>query len=226
MQPEIESLLRDIGALGDQVRAAAAPTAPTTSSFDIDSLQADIERAIAEAQASPKMAAPIAVPIAAKQPAPPPRIDPLLQEIDAALADDADSLVARAGGDVRAALASVFDEGALAGLDEEINRALIEAFGTSKLDNPTFRAETIPRITNPVAKFDGIAKKFPHVCTEQAISANHRIRLKRIDRLTSKRELQCVNGGGTNAPRSARGRIVHKATIMRSKRESVWINII
>lgn len=161
MQPEIESLLRDIGALGDQVRAAAAPTAPSPSSFDIDALQADIERAIAEAQASPKMAAPIAVPIAAKQPAPPPRIDPLLQEIDAALADDADSLVARAGGDVRAALASVFDEGALAGLDEEINRALIEAFGTSKLDNPTFRAETIPRITNPVAKFDGIAKQIP-----------------------------------------------------------------
>ena len=161
MQPEIESLLRDIGALGDQVRAAVAPTAPPPSSLDIDALQADIERAIAEAQTSPKIAAPIAVPIAAKQPAPPPRVDPLLQEIDAALADDADSLVARAGGDVRAALASVFDEGALAGLDEEINRALIEAFGTSKLDNPTFRAEPIPRITNPVAKFGGIAKQIP-----------------------------------------------------------------
>lgn len=165
MQPEIESLLRDIGALGDQVRAAVTPTAPPQSSLDVDALHADIERAIAEAQVIPKVevsiAVPIAVPIAAKQPAPPPRVDPLLQEIDAALADDADSLVARAGGDVRAALASVFDEGALAGLDEEINRALIEAFGTSKLDNPTFRAEPTPRITNPAAKFGGIAKQIP-----------------------------------------------------------------
>ena len=58
-----------------------------------------------------------------------PPIDPLIQEIDAALADDADSLLKGTNGDIGAALKSVFDERALSGQEEEINRALIEAFG-------------------------------------------------------------------------------------------------
>lgn len=172
IQPEIELLLRDIGALTDDVRAAT--TAPV---FDIESLHADIERALADAEAAKRAtkqsagfeksaAAPAPTPpliaiVAPPRPTQTVRVDPLLAEIDAALADNADSLVARADGDVRSALASVFDEGALAGLDDEINRALIEAFGTSRLESPTYLAEPAPRITNPVERFNGIAKQVP-----------------------------------------------------------------
>ncbi len=170
--PEIESLLRDIGALTQDVHVAVRPP-----DFDIEALHADIERALADAEAaksSPKANAPTLEKPNTPPPPPPapvvvtpvsrpqaPRVDPLIAEIDAALADDADSLIARADGDVKNAVASVFDEGTLAGLDEEINRALIEAFGTSRLESPTYLADPNARISNPVGKFDGIAKQLP-----------------------------------------------------------------
>ena len=82
-------------------------------------------------------------------------IDPLLREIDAALADDADALLRDANGDIDSALRSVFDERALTGQEEEINRALIEAFGTSRVDRPSFA------ITNPLPNFEGAARELP-----------------------------------------------------------------
>lgn len=87
-------------------------------------------------------------------------IDPLLREIDAALADDADALLRNADGDIDGALRSVFDERALSGQEEEINRALIEAFGTSRVERPSFAPPggTPAVVTNPVPAFEGSAR--------------------------------------------------------------------
>ncbi|MGA1224777.1 MAG: hypothetical protein ACO31E_09445 [Phycisphaerales bacterium] len=92
-------------------------------------------------------------------------VDPLIREIDAALADDADALLQGSDGDVGEALRSVFDERALSGQEEEINRALIEAFGTSRVERPSFAmgANGKPAVvTNPVGEFDGSAREVPH----------------------------------------------------------------
>ena len=83
-------------------------------------------------------------------------VDPLLKEIDAALADDADALLKGANGDIGEALRSVFDERALSGQEEEINRALIEAFGSSRVAAPAFAT---PQITNPLPGFEGSARQ-------------------------------------------------------------------
>lgn len=82
-------------------------------------------------------------------------VDPLIKEIDAALADDADALLKGANGDVGQALRSVFDERALSGQEEEINRALIEAFGSSRVAAPSF---STPQVTNPLPGFEGSAR--------------------------------------------------------------------
>lgn len=83
-------------------------------------------------------------------------VDPLLKEIDAALADDADALLKGADGDIGQAIRSVFDERALSGQEEDVNRALIEAFGTSRVENPSFESSTI---SNPLPGFDGSARE-------------------------------------------------------------------
>ena len=85
-------------------------------------------------------------------------VDPLMQEIDAALSDDADSLLKDANGDIDSALRSVFDERVLSGQEEEVNRALIEAFGTSRAMVPSFASAAI---TNPLSNFDGAARELP-----------------------------------------------------------------
>ncbi|MEY2716140.1 MAG: hypothetical protein RIT24_2483 [Planctomycetota bacterium] len=82
-------------------------------------------------------------------------VDPLIKEIDAALSDDADALLKGANGDVGQALRSVFDERALSGQEEEINRALIEAFGSSRVAAPSF---STPQVTNPLPGFEGSAR--------------------------------------------------------------------
>jgi hypothetical protein len=82
-------------------------------------------------------------------------VDPLIKEIDEALADDADALLKGANGDVGQALRSVFDERALSGQEEEINRALIEAFGSSRVAVPSF---STPQVTNPLPGFEGSAR--------------------------------------------------------------------
>jgi len=82
-------------------------------------------------------------------------IDPLLREIDAALSDDADALLRGSNGDIGEAVRSVFDERALSGQEEEINRALIEAFGTSRVERPSFTQSVV---TNPLPGFEGAAR--------------------------------------------------------------------
>lgn len=131
---------------------------------------AEMERQIqallgGDAQPHPQGDAPSA-PAAAPTPAPDVRseaieaepIDPLIREIDAALSDDADALLRNSNGDIAGAVRSVFDERALSGQEEEINRALIEAFGTSRVERPSFSQ---PAVTNPLPGFDGAARPLP-----------------------------------------------------------------
>ncbi len=85
--------------------------------------------------------------------------DPALREIDAALVDDTSAILEAHGGDLDAALGSVFDPRVLAGQEEDVNRALIEAFGSSRLP---WRAGEPGVVTNPASGFsDGPSREMP-----------------------------------------------------------------
>ena len=123
----------------------------------IESLLAGEPDAPAHAEPAPEQATTVALPTDIRADALEAEpVDPLLKEIDAALADDADTLLKGANGDIGEALRSVFDERALSGQEEEINRALIEAFGSSRVAAPSF---VTPQITNPLPGFEGSARQ-------------------------------------------------------------------
>lgn len=157
-------MLDDANIPGDAAPSGSQPT----MDLDFAAMQAQIEALLGGgAEAAPAAEAPSAAPArdvrAESLDAPP--IDPLIQEIDATLADDADSLLKGANGDIGAALKSVFDERALSGQEEEINRALIEAFGTSRVAAPSFSS---PQVTNPLPGFDGAARKItPEIARDE-----------------------------------------------------------
>lgn len=84
--------------------------------------------------------------------------DPMLQEIEQLLDDTNDAVLKRTNGDLNAALESVFDPQALAGQEEDVHRALIEAFGTSRRASSSFSPAAI---TNPAPKFEGVSRAVP-----------------------------------------------------------------
>lgn len=144
--------------------ALAAGAGGAGLEMDFEAMQRQIESLLAgepdaptHAEPSPGQATPVAantdIRADALETEP---VDPLLKEIDAALADDADTLLKGANGDIGEALRSVFDERALSGQEEEINRALIEAFGSSRVAAPSFAT---PQITNPLPGFEGSARQ-------------------------------------------------------------------
>lgn len=98
-----------------------------------------------------------------------PPVDPLLQEVESLLADDADSLMRASGGDIGRAIDSVFDPRALSGQEEDVSRALIEAFGSTRSLAFSFGDASI---TNPAPRFDGVSKEVspdtPRVDLERA----------------------------------------------------------
>ena len=150
LEKQIQALLNGGGAPAEATEGA--PAAAEAPSFD----HAADQLAEPTAGANPEpISAPSAVPSTdllrdALEQEP---VDPLLREIDAALADDADALLRGSNGDIDTALRSVFDERALTGQEEEINRALIEAFGTSRVERPSFA------VTNPLPNFEGAARE-------------------------------------------------------------------
>jgi hypothetical protein len=150
LEKQIQALLNGGGAPAEATEGA--PAAAEAPSFD----HAADQLAEPTTGANPEpISAPSAVPSAdllrdALEQEP---VDPLLREIDAALADDADALLRGSNGDIDTALRSVFDERALTGQEEEINRALIEAFGTSRVERPSFA------VTNPLPNFEGAARE-------------------------------------------------------------------
>lgn len=174
MQVDVDSILAEVEALAAKAtEAALVPDAGTPSMTKEEQDLAALEREI-EALLSGKPVEPAqvqaAAPVAMEAPAPQPTrsvaaealeeqsVDPLIQEIDAVLNDDADALLKQSDGDMDRALATVFDARALGGQEEEINRALIEAFGTSKSQRPSFAT---PPVTNPVPAFEGVSREMP-----------------------------------------------------------------
>jgi len=174
MQVDVDSILAEVEALAAKAtEAALVPDVGTLSMTKEEQDLAALEREI-EALLSGKPVEPVqvqaTVPVAVETPAPQPTrsvaaealeeqsVDPLIQEIDAVLNDDADALLKQSDGDMDRALATVFDARALGGQEEEINRALIEAFGTSKSQRPSFAT---PPVTNPVPAFEGVSREMP-----------------------------------------------------------------
>ncbi|MFZ9913734.1 MAG: hypothetical protein ACO3IB_00140, partial [Phycisphaerales bacterium] len=147
LEREIEALLSGKPLETPQVETPQFET-PQVEMPQIEASAPDVEQAAAQSSARS-----VADEAFEEQP-----VDPLVQEIDAVLNDDADALLKQSDGDMDRALATVFDARALGGQEEEINRALIEAFGTSKSQRPSFAT---PPVTNPVPPFEGVSREMP-----------------------------------------------------------------
>jgi len=169
-QSIIDGVLNEVDAMNAIAEQATKPQEANVASNDFSELEKQIQMLLSGQSAGEPQAAAVAEAVAEAAPPAPakaidvaqdaieqPSHDPLIQEIDAALADDADSLLKSSGGDIDGALRSVFDERALSGQEEEINRALIEAFGTSRIERPSFAING--NVTNPLSDFDGPSRE-------------------------------------------------------------------
>ncbi len=155
--PAAAPVENDIGIDIDKLIADAQAPTPAAASDDFSDLERQIQALLSGESVEADSIQPVDRKIA-EQALEQASVDPLMQEIDAALSDDADSLLKDANGDIDSALRSVFDERVLSGQEEEVNRALIEAFGTSRAMVPSFASAAI---TNPLSDFDGAARELP-----------------------------------------------------------------
>jgi len=202
-QFDVNAILAEVEALaGIAAQAMGEPTtsaapshgAPEVASHEFASLEREIEAllrgsssetsAAPEATASPIVSSATIVPvntaattsIAASAIRSDP-IDPLIREINEILDDDNEAILKGSSGDVSQALRTVFDPRALSGQEEDVNRALIEAFGTSRSMAGTFSAGIV---TNPVPKFEGISRSVP-TRTFEEIAATSIARDTKVD---------------------------------------------
>ena len=155
--PAAAPVENDIGIDIDKLIADTQAPTPSAASDDFSDLERQIQALLSGESVEADSIQPVDRKIA-EQALEQASVDPLMQEIDAALSDDADSLLKDANGDIDSALRSVFDERVLSGQEEEVNRALIEAFGTSRAMVPSFASAAI---TNPLSDFDGAARELP-----------------------------------------------------------------
>ena len=89
-------------------------------------------------------------------------IDPMLREIAAILDDTNDAMLRASDASIDRALDTVFDARALSGQEEDVNRALIEAFGTSRRPSGFSNPDGTPAsVTNPISRFEGISRALP-----------------------------------------------------------------
>ena len=166
LEREIESLLRGTSAA---TPASAAPASATPVAVDpVTTVPAPTEVAMTS-NVPQAFAASDAEP--ATEPAPvredvrtaafsTPSVDPMLRELEEILDDSNDAVLRHADGSVDRALDTVFDPRALSGQEEDVNRALIEAFGTSRRSTSAFTS-TPAVVTNPVPRFEGISRAVP-----------------------------------------------------------------
>lgn len=99
-------------------------------------------------------------------------VDPMQREIAAILDDTNDAVLRTADNSIDRALDTVFDARALTGQEEDVNRALIEAFGTSRrpVGFGSFDA-TQGTVTNPVPRFEGISRALPPEIASGSLTA-------------------------------------------------------
>ncbi|MCE2885263.1 MAG: hypothetical protein LW806_10235 [Planctomycetaceae bacterium] len=151
LEREIESLLRGTNA-SDPVTTAPAPTEVAMVS--------EAPQVVEDGDAGPATeSAPVHddVRTAAFSI---PSVDPMLRELEEILDDSNDAVLRQADGSIDRALDTVFDPRALSGQEEEVNRALIEAFGTSRRSTSAFAGPPAV-VTNPVPRFEGISRAVP-----------------------------------------------------------------
>jgi hypothetical protein len=155
LEREIESLLRGTNAI-DPVTTVPAPTEVAMTSNVPEALADSDDETSTETSTEP---APVREDVRTAAFSIP-SVDPMLRELEEILDDSNDAVLRHADGSIDRALDTVFDPRALSGQEEEVNRALIEAFGTSRRSTSAVTS-TSAVVTNPVPRFEGISRAVP-----------------------------------------------------------------
>jgi hypothetical protein len=157
LERELEALISASSGASSNTSSSASSSASSHTSVGEDAKVAPLSSALSSstrALPSPQQVADASI---EKEP-----IDPMLREIAAILDDTNDAMLRTSDGSMDRALDTVFDARALSGQEEDVNRALIEAFGTSRrpfgFNNPD---GTQASVTNPIPRFEGISRALP-----------------------------------------------------------------
>lgn len=162
-QFDINAIIAEVEALAKLAGVATAPVASTPMDSSVAALEREVEALMKSATSTaPSMSnsdvvteQPISI---AESSVRIETCDPMLLELSGILDDTNESIINNAGGDLDGALRVVFDARALSGQDEDVNAALIEAFGTTRRVD-AWRTTKLP--TNPAPKFEGVAREIP-----------------------------------------------------------------
>lgn len=162
-QFDINAIIAEVEALAKLAGVATAPVASTPMDSSVAALEREVEALMKSATTTaPSMSnsdvvteQPISI---AESSVRIETCDPMLLELSGILDDTNESIINNAGGDLDSALRVVFDARALSGQDEDVNAALIEAFGTTRRVD-AWRTTKLP--TNPAPKFEGVAREIP-----------------------------------------------------------------
>jgi len=137
--------------------SSASPNTSSHTSVSEDAKVAPLSSALSSS--TPALPSPQQVADASIEKEP---IDPMLREIAAILDDTNDAMLRTSDGSMDRALDTVFDARALSGQEEDVNRALIEAFGTSRRPFGFNNLDgTQASVTNPIPRFEGISRALP-----------------------------------------------------------------
>ena len=162
-QFDLNAIIAEVEALAKIAGIATAPVASTPMDSSVAALEREVEALMKSATTTaPSMSnsdvvteQPISI---AESSVRIETCDPMLLELSGILDDTNESIINNAGGDLDSALRVVFDARALSGQDEDVNAALIEAFGTTRRVD-AWRTTKLP--TNPAPKFEGVAREIP-----------------------------------------------------------------
>ena len=163
-QFDLAAIIAEVEALAKLAGVASAPVASTPMDSSVAALEREVEALMKSATTTaPSMSnsdvvteQPISI---AESSLRIETCDPLLLELSGILDDTNESIINNAGGNLDSALRVVFDARALSGQDEDVNAALIEAFGTTRRVD-AWRTTKLP--TNPAPKFEGVAREIPN----------------------------------------------------------------
>ena len=143
--------------VGQLTASSTSTVQPSVEMVIEDAMLASVSSVASESKATAISTQQVADASIEKEP-----IDPMLREIAAILDDTNDAMLRASDGSIDRALDTVFDARALSGQEEDVNRALIEAFGTSRrpfgFSNPD---GTQASVTNPIPRFDGTSRALP-----------------------------------------------------------------
>jgi hypothetical protein len=162
-QFDLNAIIAEVEALAKIAGVATAPVASTPMESSVAALEREVEALMKSATSTAPSISnadvvteqPVSI---AESSLRIETCDPMLLELSGILDDTNESIINNAGGDLDSALRVVFDARALSGQDEDVNAALIEAFGTTRRVD-AWRTTKLP--TNPAPKFEGVAREIP-----------------------------------------------------------------